>query len=232
MYKNIEKIYKKKSPYNIIMKKTFLIYVVFILTSLIFNFFNKVIPMILVFVAMIIILKTVSEKVLDTKLYFSYGKNKANDEKTLSTIIENADKNLFKRYSVENNFYNEKSLICIINHYRNLMKPKIVGGNLLAILSIIIPTILSFLTKDGFDFNSLTNAIPYLVTFTIMIIILYFLYNQFISMKNLLKGEDGMVERLEEIFSELYVECVNESSMANKEKSKKTNKKKTKTSKK
>lgn len=231
MYKNIEKIYKKKSPYNIIMKKTFLIYVVFILTSLIFNFFNKVIPMILVFVAMIIILKIVSEKVLDTKLHFSYGKNKANDE-TLSTIIENADKNLFKRYSVENNFYNEKSLICIINHYRNLIKPKIVGGNLSAILSIIIPTILSFLTKDGFDFNSLTNAMPYLVTFTIMIIILYFLYNQFISMKNLLKGEDGMEERLEEIFSELYVEYVSESSIANKEKVKKTNKKKTKTSKK
>lgn len=231
MYKNIEKIYKKKSPYNIIMKKTFLIYVVFILTSLIFNFFNKVIPMILVFVAMIIILKIVSEKVLDTKLHFSYGKNKANDE-TLSTIIENADKNLFKRYSVENNFYNEKSLICIINHYRNLIKPKIVGGNLSAILSIIIPTILSFLTKDGFDFDSLTNAMPYLVTFTIMIIILYFLYNQFISMKNLLKGEDGMEERLEEIFSELYVEYVSESSIANKEKVKKTNKKKTKTLKK
>lgn len=231
MYKNIEKIYKKKSPYNIIMKKTFLIYVVFILTSLIFNFFNKVIPMILVFVAMIIILKIVSEKVLDTKLHFSYGKNKANDE-TLSTIIENADKNLFKRYSVKNNFYNEKSLICIINHYRNLIKPKIVGGNLSAILSIIIPAILSFLTKDGFDFNSLTNAMPYLVTFTIMIIILYFLYNQFISMKNLLKGEDGMEERLEEIFSELYVEYVSKSSIANKEIVKKTNKKKTKTSKK
>ena len=113
-----------------------------------------------------------------------------------------------------------------------MIKPKIVGGNLLAILSIIIPTILSFLTKDGFDFNSLTNTIPYLVTFTIMIIILYFLYNQFISMKNLLKGEDGMIERLEEIFSELYVECVSESSIANKEKVKKTNKKKTKTSKK
>ncbi len=231
MYKDIEKTYKKKSPYNIIMKKTFLIYVLFILTSLIFNFFNKVIPMILVFVAMILVLKKVSEKVLNTKLYFSFEKNKANEE-TLSAIIKNADKNLFKRYSVENNFYNEKSLICIINHYRNLIKPKIVGGNLLAILSIIIPTILSFLTKDGFDFNSLTNTIPYLVTFIIMIIILYFLYNQFISMKNLLKGEDGMIERLEEIFSELYVECVSESSIMNKEKIKKTNKKKTKTSKK
>lgn len=54
MYKDIEKIYKKKSPYNIIIKKTFLIYIVFILISLIFNFFNKVVPMILVFVTMIL----------------------------------------------------------------------------------------------------------------------------------------------------------------------------------
>ena len=37
---------------------------------------------------------------------------------------------------------------------------------------------------------------------------------------------------LEEIFSELYVECVGESNIVNKEKVKKTNKKKTKTSKK
>ena len=199
MYKDIEKIYKKKSPYNIIMKKTFLIYIAFILISLILNVFNKIIPMILVFVAMILVLKKVSEKVLNTKLRFSFRKNK--NEETLSVIIKNADQRLFKRYSVENNFYNEKTLLCIINHYRNLIKTKMVGGNLLAILSIIIPTVLSFLTKDGFDFNSLTNALPYLVTFTIMIIILYFLYNQFISMKNLLKGEDGMIERLEEIFS-------------------------------
>ena len=29
------------------------------------------------------------------------------------------------------------------------------------------------------------------------------------EMKKMFKGEDGMVERLEEIFSELYIECVN-----------------------
>lgn len=231
MYKEIEKIYKKQSPYNVIMKKTFLIYVVFIVFSLVLNVFNKIILMILAFVIMILVLKKVSEKVLNMKLCFGVGKNKENVE-MLSTIIENVDRNMFKNYSVENGIYNEKSLLCIINHYRNLIKPKMAGGNLLAILSLVIPVILSFLTKDGFNFKGLTNAIPYLVTFTIMIIILYFLYNQFISMKNLLKGEDGMVERLEEIFSELYVECVNESNIANKEKAKKTNKKKTKTSKK
>ena len=90
-----------------------------------------------------------------------------------------------------------------------MIKTKIVGGNLLAILSIAIPIILSFYTKDGFDFNGLTKALPYLISFSIMIILLYFFCNQFIEVKKFLKGEDGMIERLEEIFSELYVECVN-----------------------
>lgn len=231
MYKDIEEIYKKKSPYNIIMKKTFLIYVVFVFVSLVFHVFNKIIPMILVFIAMILVLKKVSEKVLGTKLYFSFAKNKVN-EMALPAIIKNTDKSLFKRYFVENNFYNEKSLLCIINHYRSLIKTKMVGGNLLAILSIIIPIVLSFLTKDGFDFNGLANALPYLIIFTIMIIILYFIYSQFISMKNIVKGEDGMIERLEEIFSELYVECVNESNIVTKEKVKKANKRQIKTTKK
>ena len=57
MYKDIEEIYKGKSPYNIIKKRTFWIYVVFILISLIFNFLNKIVPMILVFIAMLLIMK-------------------------------------------------------------------------------------------------------------------------------------------------------------------------------
>ena len=207
MYKDIEEIYKGKSPYNIIKKRTFWIYVVFILISLIFNFLNKIVPMILVFIAMLLIMKYISEKVLKTKLHFSIDKKKDN-ELSLSLIIRNAEKELFKDYSIKNNLYNEKSLLCIIEHYRNMIKTKIVGGNLLAILSIVIPVVLSFYTKDGFDFNGLANALPYLISFSVMIIMLYFSYSQFIEAKKFLKGEDGMIERLEEIFSELYVECI------------------------
>lgn len=231
MYKDIEKIYKKKSPYNIIKKRTFWIYVVFILISLIFNFLNKIVLMILVFIAMLLIMKIVSEKVLNTKLHFNIGKIKEN-EITLPLIIRNAEKELFKNYSIRNNLYNEKSLLCIIDHYRNMIKTKIVGGNLLAILSIAIPAILSFYTKDGFDFNGLAIALPYLISFSIVIIMLYFSYSQFIEAKKFLKGEDGMIERLEEIFSELYIECINTNIVEKKKKSKKQVKKKTKASKK
>lgn len=95
MYKEIEEIYKKKSPYNIIKKRTFWIYVVFILISLIFNFLNKIVPMILVFIAMLLIMKIVSEKVLNTKLHFNIGKRNEN-EITLPLIIRNAEKDYLK----------------------------------------------------------------------------------------------------------------------------------------
>lgn len=231
MYKDIEEIYKKKSPYNIIKKRTFWIYVVFILISLIFNFLNKIVPMILVLIAMLLIMKIVSEKVLNTKLHFNIGKRNEN-EIALSLIIRNAEKELFKDYSIKNNMYNEKTLLCIIDHYRNMIKTKIVGGNLLAILSIAIPAILSFYTKDGFDFNGLAITLPYLISFSIVIIMLYFSYSQFIEAKKFLKGEDGMIERLEEIFSELYTECINTNIVDKKKESKKQVKKKSKASKK
>ena len=231
MYKDIEEIYKKKSPYNIIKKRTFWVYVVFILISLIFNFLNKIVPMILVFIAMLLIMKIVSEKVLNTKLHFNICKRNEN-EIILPLIIRNAEKELFKDYSIKNNMYNEKTLLCIIDHYRNMIKTKIIGGNLLAILSIAIPAILSFYTKDGFDFNGLAIALPYLISFSIVIIMLYFSYSQFIEAKKFLKGEDGMIERLEEIFSELYTECINTNIVDKKKESKKQVKKKSKASKK
>lgn len=231
MYKDIEEIYKKKSPYNIIKKKTFWIYAVFTLISLIFNFLNKIVLMILVLITMLLIMKYISEKVLNTKLHLSIGKKKDN-EVALPLIIRKAEKELFKDYSIKNNLYNEKSLLCIIDHYRNMIKTKIVGGNLLAILSIAIPAVLSFYTKDGFDFNGLANALPYLISFGIMIMLLYFSYSQFIEAKKFLKGEDGMIERLEEIFSELYIECINTNIVDKKKESKKRVKKKSKASKK
>lgn len=229
MYKDIEEIYKKKSPYNIIKKRLFWIYVVFILISLVFNFLNEIVPIIIVLIAMLLIMKIVSEKALNTKLHF-IGKRNENGI-TLPLIIRNAEKELFKDYSIKNNLYNEKSLLCIIDHYRNMIKTKIVGGNLLAILSIVIPAILSFYTKDGFDFNGLAIALPYLISFSIVIIMLYFSYSQFIEAKKFLKGEDGMIERLEEIFSEIYVECIN-SNNADKKKETKIKKRKPKASKK
>lgn len=207
MYEDLEKFYKKKSPYNIIKRRTFFIYFIFVVISLIFYFFNKVVPMLLVFVVMLIIIKNEIAKELKVKLNFKIVKKNDNDI-PLPLIIKRKENQLFKDYLIDNNLYDEKTLLCIIEHYRNMIKTKVVGGNLLAILSIVLPIILTFV-KDGFDFNGLVSALPYIIIFSIVIIILYFLYNQIIEIKKLIKGEDGMAERLEEILSEIYVEYIN-----------------------
>lgn len=208
MYKEIEELYKKKSPYNVIKKKLLWIYFVFIIISLIFNVFNKVIPTILVMLLMLLCMKKTCEKELNTKLFIKI----INDEKaeSLDVIIKKTEIKMFINYCKKNKIYNSESLICILDHYRSLIKSKIVGGNLLAIISIVLPIILSFYNKDGLDFNGLVTVSPYLISFTIVIIILYFSFSQFIEMKKFLKGEDGMMERIEEIFSELYITCINE----------------------
>lgn len=156
----------------------------FVSISLIFKFFNKIVLMILALIAMTLAIKLVSEKVLNIKLYFNLGKK--NNDISLTLIIKNTENKLFKDYSIKNNLYNEKSLLCIIEHYRNLIKTRVVGGNLLAILSIIVPVLLAFYTKDGFDFNGLASALPYIIFF--VIILLYFSYSQLIEMKKIFKG--------------------------------------------
>lgn len=206
MYKDIEKIYKKRSPYNIIKKWTLLIYFIVIFVSLILNFLTKIILIVLVLLTMPITIKLISEKVLNIKLKLNFG-NK-NGEQLLSTLIDNEEKRLFKNYLLNKNLYNEKAILCIIEHYRTLFKTKIINGNLISILSISISILLPFFSNKGFDFNSFKVALPYIVLFIVIIIIIYFFYIKIIEIKKFVKGEDGMIERLEEIFSEIYIECI------------------------
>lgn len=214
MYREIEEIYKKESPYNIIIKRTIFIYSIFIVISLVLNIYSKMIFAIIALFIMLICMKVIVEKTLNIKLRL-FLRKKRNDYEPLPLIIKNKENKLFKDFCIKNNLYNEKALLCIIEHYRNLTKVKIVGGNLLAIISIILPIILSFYTKNGLDFKALTNALPYLISFTIIIVEIYYIYNQFVEIKKFLKGEDEIYERLEEIFSELYIENIN-ISVANK----------------
>ncbi len=226
MYKEIENVYKKESPYNKIKKKLFWIYVAFVFITLVFNIYNKTILMIIAFIVMFFRMKFVCEKILKTKL--SIIVNKSEKCKPLNVIIKEAELNVFREYTINMRMYNEKSLMCIIDHYRSLIKNKTIGGNLLAIISVALPILLSFYTKDGFDFRGLTNALPYIIIFSVMIIVIYFSFNQLIEMKKFLNGEDEMDERLEEIYSKLYIEYINNSSQPKEQKQHKTVKNKTK----
>ena len=86
MYKEIEELYKKRSPYNIIKKRMLLVYIAFIFVSLFLNIYNKIIPMIIVLLIMLLIMKCIYEKALKTKLYISI-KNKEKG-KPLNIIIK------------------------------------------------------------------------------------------------------------------------------------------------
>ena len=135
-------------------------------------------------------------------------KNK--NEKILKDIIDDNEKELFRKYVQKEKLYNEKMILCILDHYRTLFKNKITGSEILTILSIILPIPLSFIKDGNFDIKGLVTAIPYLICLAIVIFTCYYAFRNFIEIKKMFKGEDGMVERLEEIFSELYIECVND----------------------
>lgn len=209
MYNKIEELYKKKSSYNIIKVRLFIAYFITIGILLILNHFKLYAFMIIVAILMFIVMKIICEKELKTKLYINLDR-KDKTGKPLGELINLKERYMFKEFLKKEAIYNEKMLLCIIEHYRSLLKRNVVVGNLLAILSLVIPIISSFVDQKGFNMEKFVNAIPYLVVFSLFVIIIYFTYRKIIELKSFFKGEDGMVERLEEIFSEIYFELINE----------------------
>lgn len=203
MYKDIEEIYKKKSPYNKIKMRMFWLYLLAVPFLLIFNYYKNYFMMIITIVIVILIMKKISEKVLKQKLYFSFNNRR---KVPLNKIIEAKEKILFVDYLKIKSLYNKETIKCLLDHYRCYIKPKIVGGNFLSILSIIISVLLAFISKDGFDFNSFSTSLPYLLSIIFLFGIVYYPVSKITKIKKFFTGEDGMIERLESIFSELYVE--------------------------
>ena len=227
MYKRIEDLYKKKSPYNKIKIKTFRVYLIIVILLLVFNIANIYLLMLITVFGTVFIMKSICEKELKTKLYFSYNK-KDKSGKFLDEIICDREKKMFKDYCKKENLYNEKSLKCLISHYRSYIKPKMVSDNFWSIIAIIVSVALAFVTKEGFDFNSFERAMPYLISLIFITVIINLSIKQFSKIKTFFKGEDGMNERLEGIFSELYIECINENEKTDKKKVRKNVLKKSK----
>lgn len=214
MYKKIEELYKKKSVYNKIKIKMFWTYNVIALFLSLFNIFNLYVFMILTLIMAIIRMKYICEKELNTKLHFKFNKKDAK-EKTLNEIMCEKENELFQNYLKTKKNYNLETLKCIMEHYRNLVKPKVVSDNFWSIIAIIVSILLAFVTKDGFNFNGFEKALPYLISIGFVVLIILFFIRQFSQAKVFLKGEDGMYERLEEIFSELYINYINDIEVLN-----------------
>ncbi len=209
MYKKIEELYKKQSPYNKIKKRFFWTYIIVVLFLLLFNIFNSSLLLLLTVITTIIIMKKICEKELNTKLHFKFDK-KDTEGKFLDEIICDKENEMFKNFLRKNKMDNLQTVKCIMEHYRNLVKPKIVSDNFWSIIAITISILLAFVTKDGFDFKSFEKALPYLISFTFIILTILFSIKQFSEIRTFLKGEEGMYERLEVVFSELYVESLKE----------------------
>ncbi len=214
MYKKIEELYKKKSPYNKIKIKMFWTYIVIALFLSLFNFFNSYVLMILTVILTIIRMKYICEKELNTKLHFKFNKKNAK-EKPLEDIIYEKENELFQNYLKTKKNYNSQTLKCVMEHYRNLVKPKVVSDNFWSIIAIIVSILLAFVTKDGFNFNSFEKALPYLISIGLVVSTILIFIRQFSQAKVFFKGEDGMYERLEEIFSELYIKYISDIEASN-----------------
>lgn len=215
MYKKIEELYKKQSPYNKIKIKTFWTYIGIVFFLLLFNVIDSSFMMLLTVIITMIIMKKICEKELDTKLYFKFDK-KDKKGKPLDEIICEKENEMFQSYLIENKINNSQTLKCIMEHYRNLVKSKVVSDNFWSIITIVISVLLAFVTKDGFDFKSFEKTLPYLISFTLIVLIILFSIKQFSETRTFLKGEEGMYERLEVIFSELYIESLKEKHTPNK----------------
>ena len=205
MFNKIENLYKKRSPYNRIKIKMFWAYIISVFLLWFFNINNIYIMMFIILVIVFVLTKNICEKELKTKLYLKINK-KDDDGEPLNEIIHKREKEIFKEFLIEEKQYNKESIECIVNHYRTYIKQSIVGDNFWAIIAIGISIALAFVTKEGFDFNIFEKSLPYLASFIIMTLIVYYAIKNFTEIKKFFKGEDGIYERLELIFSELYIE--------------------------
>lgn len=215
MFNKIEDLYKKQSPYNRITKRIFITYVIVMLLLWILNINNVYSMMFITLVVSFFAIKRICEKELNTKLYIKLNK-KEDGGLLLSEIINIKEKSMFVKILKENQWYNKNTLECILNHYRAYIKPKIVGDNFWAIITTVVSITLAFVTKEGFNINSFEKSLPYLISIVLTVAMIYFSIKKFVEVKKILKGEDGIYERLEIIFSELYIEYEEEKTGVNK----------------
>ena len=160
------------------------------------------------------------------ELLYPFYLKKVDSSLSLDNLINEKEKKMFVKYLKDNNLYNENSIKCILDHYRCFIKTKVVNSNLLAILSIITPIILAFVTKEGFDIDSFSASLPYILSLILTFILLYFSINGVIAINKFFTGKDGLEERLESVFSEIYIEYEEIFSVNNHSKTKNTKSKK------
>lgn len=207
MFKKIEELYKKKSSYNKITRKAFKIYVCIFVFVWVFELFANFLYAIPIAFVMIMSMKRICEQEFKTKFHFKV-RNKNSENYCVSDAIKEQELNLFRDYVKNNNIYSRESLKNIIEHYRLINVSKLKSNNFLTILSIMISVLISFFDKNNFNINNTVTIFLYIIGIVLLYTMIYWSYKQVYSLTKSLKGEEGMYERLEEIFSELLNEKI------------------------
>ena len=213
MYKSVEYKFKKNSIYNKRIIRLFIIYVV-VFVCLFIVMTDLKLPLLaimffpLIYPALSIIIElTVFDKINIFKKGSITNYIKTMDNEELSTLRE-----ILK----ENNLYNEKIVKDLIEHYRCLISSKISKFNIIEILSITIPAIFS--VYEVIDLDGNIQKLASIIIIVLSIIILYFFYNELKNTIIMLKGEENIYERLEDLLSSLYIEIINDNNFKVKKK--------------
>ena len=205
MYNKIENIYINGARTRI-NKKLIKLYICTVVLLLIANALNNDLIIIQSILLDSFFMMRICEKELNTKLYINFSKKDSNNG--LEEIIYEKEKETLKKYLIKNEMYNEKSLSCLIEHYRNLITPEVIGNNMMTITTTIITIAIPFLTEENINIDIIVKNLPYVLSVILIPIMIYYFYRKIFELKSILTGNDKIYERLEELFSNLYIDFV------------------------
>lgn len=199
MFSKIEKIYKKESPYNKIIKTFIIVSVLSFIALWFFGLFKRPYLTLIFVLGQLYVIIKISEKEFNKKFTLK-SIIKHDGQSELLQEIEEKEIKIMKNYLNENGINNNICITNIIDHYRILKSSKENHISLLELISLIVTILIPFINSNGFDIELLKKVSPYFITLIIMIAILYIFFEEIVILKKSLKGELYIYERLEEIF--------------------------------
>ncbi len=199
MYDEIEELYRKESANNKLNRMMITIYIILYIAACLLGIFKYIIAIPLFMIFCIFCIKKAIEKELNIKLIFDIFRK---DSKNIGIkkLTNEKDKKLLKKYLKQKKYYNERTLKILVEHYRTLAANK--QSNFLSFISLAISILVAYIARE----TEVLTYIAYLMIGIVIIIIIYWLFNQLLLFIKIYKGENDMYINLEEIFTMLLVE--------------------------
>ena len=203
MYEGIEYKFKKESAYNKRIRSLFLLYLGTCIASALLKIFFKFSFLIMLLLSIVLVLILLAGKL---RIFDKINILNGEEREKYKEKNYNEELSILRGILKENNLYNEKIIKDLIEHYRNLISPKISKFNIIEILSIIVTIVFGI-----YDTMYSEGNIQKLVSIIITIILIK-------SAIIMLKGEENIYERLEDLLSSLYIEIINDNNFKVKKK--------------